>query len=147
LQQAEVDLKCCQAEVKRLRGKLWNQRAGDGALGTAMAVIATLDAVFAKAQVENIWGDASKESVKELIVNLSAAVASAHMIKNSLNTAKALPSTDPITRRGLSRPRVPICSEHAKRLFFKPNETTMQLHVPPSENVLSRIGDTLKTRA
>jgi hypothetical protein len=52
-----------------------------------------LDAIFAKAQVENFWGDVSKESVKKLIVNLSAAVGFAHTIKCCLNKAKANTAT------------------------------------------------------
>ncbi len=63
--------------------------AGDAALETPMAVIAMLDAIFAKAQDESFWGNASTESVKKLIVNLGAAVASAHTIKCCLNKAKA----------------------------------------------------------
>lgn len=89
LQQAQADLKRCQAEVERLKGELWNQRAGDGALGTPMAVITMLDAIFAQAQVENIWGNASKESVKELILTLGAAVAAANTIKSYLNKLEA----------------------------------------------------------
>jgi ParB family transcriptional regulator, chromosome partitioning protein len=95
LQQAQADLKLCQAEVERLNERLdpWNQGAGDAALETPMAVIATLDAIFAKAQGESFWGNVSKESVKKLIVNLSAAVASAHTIKCCLNKAKANTAT------------------------------------------------------
>lgn len=88
LQQAQAELKLCQAEVARLNGELWNRGAGDGALGTAMAVITTLDAIFAKAQVEKCWGDASKESVEKLILTLGAAVAAANVIKSYLNKAE-----------------------------------------------------------
>jgi hypothetical protein len=84
LRQAEADLKLCQAEVERLRGKLWNQRAGDGALG----MITTLGAIFAKAQVEKCWGNASKESVEKLILTLGAAVAAANVVKGCLNKAE-----------------------------------------------------------
>ena len=92
LRQAEADLKLCQAEVGRLRGKLWNQRAGDGVLGP-MAVINTLDAIFAKAQVEKLWGDVSDELVKKLIQALAEAVSAANAIRCYL-TAK--PNTDTV---------------------------------------------------
>ena len=88
LQQVRAELKLCQAEVARLNGELWNRGAGDGALGTAMAVITTLDAIFAKAQVEKCWGDASKELVERLILTLSAAVAAANVIKGHLSKAE-----------------------------------------------------------
>jgi hypothetical protein len=88
MQQAQAELKLCQAEVARLKGEIWNQSAGDGALGTPMAVITMIEAIFAKAQVENLWGDASKESVKKLIQTLGAAVSAASTIKCCL-TAKA----------------------------------------------------------
>jgi hypothetical protein len=90
LQQVRADLKQSQAEVERLKEKLdiWNQGAGDGALETPTALIVMLDAIFAKAQVESFWGDASKESVEKLILNLSAAVASAHTVKRDLAKAE-----------------------------------------------------------
>ena len=84
LQQAEAELKHVKAEVERLKGELWNQSAGDGALG----MITTLDAIFAKAQVEKYWGDASKESVEKLILTLGAAVAAANVVKGYLNKAE-----------------------------------------------------------
>jgi hypothetical protein len=86
--QARSELKQSQAEVERLNGELWNRGAGDGASGTAMAVITTLDAIFAKAQVEKLWGDVSDELVKKLIQTLGAAVSAANAIKCCL-TAKA----------------------------------------------------------
>jgi hypothetical protein len=89
LQQVRAELKQSQAEVDRLNGELWNRGAGDGALGTPMAVIAELDAILAKAQVEKFWGDASDELVKKLIQTLGAAVSAANAIKCCLNTAKA----------------------------------------------------------
>jgi hypothetical protein len=89
LQQAQAELKLCQAEVARLKGELWNQSAGDGALGTPMAVITMIEASFAKAKVEKFWGDASNELVKKLIQTLGAAVSAANTIKCCLNTAKA----------------------------------------------------------
>jgi ParB family chromosome partitioning protein len=89
LQQAQADLELYKAENERLNGELWNQSAGDGALATPMAVITMIEASFAKAQVENIWGDASKELVEKLIQTLGAAVAAANAIKCCLNTAKA----------------------------------------------------------
>jgi hypothetical protein len=89
LQQTQADLKRCQAEVERLKGKLWNQRAGDGALGTPVAVVSMIGAIFAKAQVGKFWGDVSDELVKKLIQTLGAAVSAADAIKCSLNTAKA----------------------------------------------------------
>jgi hypothetical protein len=88
LQQAEAELKHIKAEIERLKGELWNQSAGDGVLGTPAAVIAMLDAIFAKAQVENFWGDVSKESVEKLILILGAAVAAANTIKSYLNKAE-----------------------------------------------------------
>jgi ParB family transcriptional regulator, chromosome partitioning protein len=93
LQQTQAELKQSQAEVERLKGELWNQRAGDGALETPMAVITTLVAILAKIlakiQVENFWGDASHEAVKKLILALDAAVAAANTIKSYLNKAEA----------------------------------------------------------
>jgi len=98
LQQAQADLKQSQAdliqsqvEVERLSGKVdaWNQSVGDGGLETPMAVMAMLDAIFAKAQVENFWGDASTESVNKLIVTLGAAVTTAYTIRSDLNKAEA----------------------------------------------------------
>ena len=89
LQQAQAELKLYKAENERLNGELWNQSAGDGALATPMAVITMIEASFAEAQVENIWGDASKELVEKLIQTLGAAVAAANAIKCCLNTAKA----------------------------------------------------------
>jgi hypothetical protein len=88
LLQVPAELKQSQAEVERLKGELWNQSAGDGALETPMAVITMIGAIYAKAQVEKLWGDASKESVEKLILTLGAAVAAANTIKNCL-TAKA----------------------------------------------------------
>jgi ParB family chromosome partitioning protein len=88
LQQAQAELKHLKAEVERLKGELWNQSAGDGALETPMAMITLLGAIYAKEQVEKCWGDASKESVEKLIQTLGAAVAAANTIKNCL-TAKA----------------------------------------------------------
>ncbi len=70
----------------------WNRSASDGALETPAAVIATLIAILAKAQIENFWGDVSKELIKKLIENLSAAVASTQTIKNCLK-AKANTAT------------------------------------------------------
>jgi len=86
LQQTQAELKQSQAEVERLNRELdtWNRSASDGALETPAAVIATLIAILAKAQIENFWGDVSKESIKKLIENLSAAVASTQTIKNCL---------------------------------------------------------------
>ncbi|MDQ6702686.1 MAG: hypothetical protein M3Z96_06070, partial [Pseudomonadota bacterium] len=89
LQQVRAELKQSQAEVERLKGELWNQRAGDGALETPMAVITMLDAIFVTAQVENFWGDASYVSVKKLILTLGAAVAAANAIKSYLNKLEA----------------------------------------------------------
>ena len=52
-----------------------------------MAVINTLDAIFAKAQVEKLWGDVSDELVKKLIQALAEAVSAANAIRCYL-TAK-----------------------------------------------------------
>ena len=89
LQQAQAELKQSQAEVERLKGELWNQSAGDGALGRPMAVITMIEASFAKAPVGKFWGDVSDELVKKLIQTLGAAVSAANAIKCCLNTAKA----------------------------------------------------------
>src|ERR1700730_9124949 len=89
LLQVRAELKQSLAEVERLKGELWNQSAGDSALATPMAMITLLGAIFAQAQVENIWGDVSKESVEKFILTLGAAVAAANTIKSYLNKAEA----------------------------------------------------------
>ena len=48
LLQLRAELKQSQAEGERLKGELWNQSAGDGALGTPMAVITMIEASFAR---------------------------------------------------------------------------------------------------
>jgi len=89
LLQVRAELKQSRAEGERLKGELWNQSAGDGALGTPMAVITMIEASFAKAQGGKFWGDVSDELVKKLIQTLGAAVSAAKAIKCCLNKAEA----------------------------------------------------------